>query len=586
MDQGVKYVLSLEDLLTPKVRNAEQGVMGLEGAIDSLNSNVMGLASSLGLAFSVREIYEFGKSIVTTTADIEQSMLRIKFASKDMADGIKNQAFIVDEIDKFKIPILEAEAAYGKFLSMVGSSGYASERLRTLHDDLLTVGKVKGITDGQMNTAVMDLGKMLEANSVDARHLRGFGYQLNGIMPYIAAELHTTTAKLAQSIHHGKAVNIPTESILTAIHKQAADLAKYLPEATASIQSDLNDIGNDWIKFKSELGEDNKSEIKEFFAELKSGIGFLRDHKEELITTGKFVGELIKLYLQYKVVMIAVSALQSAWNLAIGIQLGQQAAAITETQSQIAAIIELTAALEALSVANAQAAETTSILVDAQGAALMNTGLAAQIQATTAAAASRSALAAGGAGATAGGAAAGAVAGKAILAVAVMYIADSVVGALLGESRVGNVWDDLHRMMFIMFKSDEKQLALGDKIIADVQKLFNVFDYSKGHNMNIAPYSMQYAVTHPYLLGANVGGKGGGASAADGAHNNNAGKADSNADKITGQRVITYNIKIDKMTGIGEVHTTNVHENISSAAHQISRALQSVVNDSQIKDNE
>jgi hypothetical protein len=45
---------------------------------------------------------------------------------------------------KLRIPLMQATEAYGDFLAMVKGSHLASNEVRRLHDEVLTIAKIKG----------------------------------------------------------------------------------------------------------------------------------------------------------------------------------------------------------------------------------------------------------------------------------------------------------------------------------------------------------------------------------------------------------------------------------------------------------
>lgn len=379
MDQGVRYVVTLQDInVVSGLKSMESSATSAEHSIASLNDTLRSLVGAVGLDLGLRTLFNFGKDAVQGAADYETAVKRIKFASEDFAQGAINNAFISSEADKFKIGLQGATEAYGKFLAMLSGSGIASDQIRALHDELLTIGKVKGLGDGQLDAAVMNLGKMLESGSLDARHFRPLEQQLSGIGAFVAKELGISVHQLAVLRNKGKMSQIDPRVLLNAIEKQAASLEKFLPESTTTIQSQINDLDNAWLRFKNDLVFDNIGELKYLFDTLKSGVGYLKEHEQQIISFGRTVITLGQIWLGYKVALATVNGLEAIRVGYLSGRLAQeelQAAAITKQTAaygmQASAVNTLTAAIERLNFV--QNAQNGSFVTNAAGMTMANT---------------------------------------------------------------------------------------------------------------------------------------------------------------------------------------------------------------------
>lgn len=306
MAQTVRYIVEINsNQAQASLKTVEGNAMSAEKAIASLNNTL----SSIGVGLGLKAMIDFGKGAVQGAADYETAIKRIKFASENLIEGARNIAFINSEVDKFKIPLQSATDAYGKFLAMLSGSGIQSQQVRKLHDELLLIGKVKGLDEGQLDAAVMNLGKMLESGSLDARHFRPLEMQLSGIGAYVARELGITVHELAILRNKGKMTTIDPMVLLKAIQKQADDLKQFLPESTNTIQSQINELDTAWLRFKNDLVFDNISELRYLFETLKSGVSFLKENEDTIIQVGKALVFVGKAWIAYKASMFATAAI-------------------------------------------------------------------------------------------------------------------------------------------------------------------------------------------------------------------------------------------------------------------------------------
>jgi tape measure domain-containing protein len=144
---------------------------------------------------------------------------------------------------------------------MLAGSGIASDTVRQLHDNILMIAKIKGLDPGQLSAGVMNLGKMLEAGTMDARHLRPLEMQLSGIGKFIADEMGTTIHGLAVMRNKGLLSAADPMVLLKAVEKQAASLAQFLPESTQTLASGMAEVSNAWLDFKNNLVLEHKEDI-------------------------------------------------------------------------------------------------------------------------------------------------------------------------------------------------------------------------------------------------------------------------------------------------------------------------------------
>lgn len=584
-DQGVRYVVSLQDVnVTSGLKNMEGSAMSTERSIASLNDTLRSLAGAFGIGLGLHAIVNFGKDAVQGAADYETAVKRIKFASENLVEGGKNMAFITAEADKFKIPLQSATDAYGKFLAMLAGSDIESDRVRKLHDQLLLIGKVKGLGDGQMDAAVMNLGKMLESGSLDARHFRPLEQQLSGIGAFVARELGITVHQLALLRNAGKMTTIDPKVLLSAIEKQAASLEKFLPESTTTIQSQINELDNAWLKFKNDLVYDNIGELKDLFETLKKGVGWLEAHREAIKKAGGVALEVGKIWLGYKIAMGAVNLATSTYTAYMAGYLGKSAAVVSATEAQAIAMNALAASMERVAYASeimAGASLSGVVGLGATGIPLASAGggvLAAE------------GAVAGGAGALGGvslvgGALLVAIAAASLVALANVFQPKGTKGVSMADynaiyhgdkpANVSPQFNQFSAKQFMGWNPKTGEADYGTK---------NVFQRDSSNMNHLAEgqlsliQKLQKAFPNASIPGKQDNNKIGAPSGGGGS------KITAPNDHITGQRVVTYNISIKEINGIKENNVAEGGEmNTKEVAEELRDIIIGIVNDSQIQ---
>lgn len=306
--KSVTYDVYINGNVVPTLMQYESAANRVDSAFSSLQKT----AHAIGTALFIGRGIEFGKEWLQGAADYEVANVRIKNVSSSIAEGVKNQLFISNEADKFKIDLQKATDGYGEFLTMIRGSGLVGSEIRKLHDEVLTIGKVTGIQDGQMDAAVRNLGKLLEQGTLEGRHLRPLTYQLSGLAPYITEAMGLKTQQeFERLLSSGKLTKaaIKSDVLLEAIENYSRDLGSRLPESLNTLQSALNETGNEWLRFKNQVG--GGEEFRGILESVRETSHWLRENGEQVISWTKLVVELGIAWQGYKLVMGGVASLQT-----------------------------------------------------------------------------------------------------------------------------------------------------------------------------------------------------------------------------------------------------------------------------------
>lgn len=619
--QSVVYQVTIaEASAMASFARMEGAAMSFERSLAGINTTLAGI----GLALGARAIFDFGKNMVQSAADYENAMLRIKFSSKSLEDGLRNQSFILGEVDKFKIPLQEATDAYGKFLAMVGSSHLAGDEIRKLHDNLLMVAKIKHVTDAQMGRAVYDLGALIGEPRMDAQHLRFLSYALPGIMPYVAKENNITMEQLAEMIKKRKTGDLDHNSVIRAVEDMAKDLGGNLPEALKSLQSNINELDNAWLELKNDITLQLKPELISLFQSLEHGVKYLKEHEEAVIRYGEGIANLIRIWIEYKLVMGAINGLAAL----TGAAFGTQATAIT---TETGAMAGLNAEMVLMNInLETMIALMADLNLAGGGAGIGMAGLAGGVlsrQAASGAFGLPIKTGASGSGANIGttivnGAM---MVGLSFIGLEALESLNNMFSKKAGDEGYKFKWTDAatdpyfekskragasqgnHELLQnLIDQSDMKKIGVynkgeqlfnyikiiqgineknGEKRFDLIKSLIGVDDYGRvGPHTNADLYDRLKGLG--YNLPKMFGGKD--TTGGDGSGDGGKQKVVPARDHVTGQRVITYNIKIMEMNGqkIATQQVNGTQSDTRMTGDQLARMLESVVNDTEIHGND
>lgn len=590
-DGQVRYVVRLDDMnVVTQLRTMEGQAKRTEQSVASLQSSLRSMAGALGIGFGAHAFINFGKDAVQGAADYEVAMLRIMNASRDVKTGLTNQLFVTDEIKKFKIGLQETSDVYGSFLLKIKNAGMSVEAGNTMFDNILTISKVAALPLSEMESTIRNISIMMGEGVLEARHLRALSYVHPQILPFLAEEMGVKSGQADKfsdilKNEHDDATALQKIGLLTSsgkLTKMALDATTLLPNAlqkykdsvqdklgsaTETIESHITTLHNTWLEFKNDLVLTHKDDLIEFIGALKDGVGWLKEHDEDIVSLGKNVAAVTKIWLAYKGAMFMVNGAGTIYKGFMSWYTGESVKEIALTQSKTVAYNSLALAIERLNIANQQA------LVYGGAAAASSGGAAAA-----------GGISVGGAAAALTGVSV--VSGALLVAIAagsVYAISDTLYKIMKGEEYQRGELTDVRQISENLYKTGStllKKDVLGKFVPVDKED-----DEGKGEDWLLANYNKYKDSKDPFEAELYRQGK----IRAAGLKKKPAAGGDAGHiippnDKVTGQRVIQYNITIKEINGIKQ-NTVNEGSKFDtqSVANEMADIIQSIVNDSQIR---
>ena len=593
MGQTVRYVIQATDALYPMLVRDERAAMGLERQLAGVNSQIRGIASAIGIGFGLHAIVDLGKSFIQAAADFEVSMLRIKNASENATVGLKNQLFIKKEVDEFKLKLDETADSYGNFLFKMKNAAISSDVKNNLFKELLAVSKVGGLSQEQMASTLYNTSLLLGEGVLETRHLRPLTMAHPNLIPFIAEQMGLkdkekdmfskmlgsetddmmANQKLSQLMSK-RLTKLGLSSIdvlIPAFNKYYESIKDKVPETLNTIQSGMNEIHTQWVYFQTEIVDKLRPELASFFTSIKDGLGWMREHESGLIKVGQAIAGIVKYWLEYKAVMLAINLGTAAYNTISSLFITETVAETTATAGLNREMLLLNANLENLIRLQGMAAIGSGALTRSQVALATTTGGIPLV--------------------AAGGSSA--IAGEAAAVTSIAGVVTSAIPIVFGALGIGWMltkaaeWDtDRMRKNF----NDKWEMVSdpnapeGWKWHEKTKDAIKAAD-NRTFGYSVADVPMAYETDLDKQLKKKF-------SWVNGSAKSKTPKAiiDKAADHITGQRVITYNInihggvngqKIDK-----QVVSSGADMDIKNITSLLAQSLESVVNDSQLHGNE
>lgn len=306
-----------------RVKHAAVGYEGVLNRIKRLTISV----------FATGAILMAARDLTAVTAKYQAFDNAINFASGSAVEAAKNQEFLKDTIDRYRLPIEASTSGFKQLTASMMGTKLQGQATRDIFEGVSVAATAMNLTGEQVNGTYLALGQIMSKGKVQAEELRGqLGERLPGAFNIAARAMGVTQAELNKMLESGDVL------ATNFLPKFAAELKKTfegaLPEAIASLQSSRNAYETEITRTKVLLGQELQPAMITFFETmseglreltpllisagqglnsylvanrenflniLKSGVSFLRflaDHREQIVF-------ITKAYITYKAAIIS-----------------------------------------------------------------------------------------------------------------------------------------------------------------------------------------------------------------------------------------------------------------------------------------
>jgi tape measure domain-containing protein len=290
MAEKVVYELSLNDLLSGKVKEAE-------GTVKSLEHSLKDVALAVGVAFGVHEIINFGKEVLHATAEFEGFTNVIKYASIDAEDGQKNLDYLAESVKRLHLPMKQAYEQFSELQGGLYGTGVEGDKLRNVFEGVATASTVLHMSADQFSRTGYAIKEIGELGTLQTRQMRMLAMALPGAMNLAAESMGMSTKKFHEAMQGGE---ITANKFLTNF---SAKLKEHfeggLKNASTSLMANINDMDTAIFKFKTQLGEDLKpmfivimQGVIDFTGQLHNLWEWIKKNQDTIVPLAKTVGSL------------------------------------------------------------------------------------------------------------------------------------------------------------------------------------------------------------------------------------------------------------------------------------------------------
>lgn len=544
-DQDVKYTMSLNDLVSPTLKNADDNANKFESTLNKITSTAGKMAIAVGIAFSITAVTAFASSVVDAGSKVENARTGLTTLLKDAATA--NEVIKNTMVDATRTPFaFEGLLSANKALISAGESAGQS---RAAVLNLANAIAATGGGDDELQRMVVNLQQIRNTGNATAMDIKQFAFAGINVYKVLANEIYHTNNANAKQVASVKEVKVSYELLTRALasaHEGTGIYANGLENMAKNTSVQISNVGDAIFQFKVQIFDDFKPAIDYVI----SGTLNLINHIAELYNWAKerLPGAL----------SATVAVLKDVRDFAYGAAIGIGAATLAYAIANPTVII-YTGALIANGIATVGLTIATYAMTAAQW--LLNAAMTANPVG----------LIITGIGLLVGG-------------LVLAYKHSSTFRAILsGIGEVAkNLWPifkGLGEVIYGVVTFDPKMIAAG---MSDVSKAWKNFDL-KGSFIKGAAESLdedrrnELAEKKGTALGRNAAKKtpdkttpGGGALTKP------------TSTKVSGTKTVNIHITIGNLVKDIRIQSTTFKESVGKVQDAVTKALTSAVNDSQI----
>lgn len=297
-----------------------------------LGQQVESLGKIFAEVFAFREIFEFGKKLVETTAEFEGYSNRIKFASRDSFDARENTRFLNEEVSKLHIPLREAAEGFSEMQAGLVGTGIEGQRLRNLFDGISSAAATLHLSSYNLQRTLLDFKEIGEIG-LNMRIYKSLGTALPGIGNVIREAFGKSYHELEQEGMSGP----------NFLAKLGPALAKHfsggVENYVESMQAKIADVQTAVTQQMLAMGERLRPILLSIMTGIKDVFNSapVRFFMDNISTLATVLLKVLTIFITYKTLMIGIMILQKGWALLVALNSGSFAALTTAITGATAA---------------------------------------------------------------------------------------------------------------------------------------------------------------------------------------------------------------------------------------------------------
>lgn len=302
MDNNVQYTLSLRDLLTGKLREADGAAKQLEGTMSAVESVLM----AVGVGFGAYKLGEFASDVVDVGSKMETLNNVINYTSLNTADAAQNHEFLKRIIGEYKLPMMETVDGFSQLSAAMIGTSLQGQGARDVFEGVSVASTAMHLSAEKTNAVFYALNNMMSNGTVQAQDLKlQLGNALPGAFGLAAKSMGVTQQEFKKMMEQGQIVSEEFLPRFAAYLKQ--EFGGAIPVAVESTTAKMTELKNAGLMLKVELFDYFEPAIKKTLDGLVSFMGFISDHKDEIKALAVGIGTAAAAFTAYNVAILAAN---------------------------------------------------------------------------------------------------------------------------------------------------------------------------------------------------------------------------------------------------------------------------------------
>lgn len=297
-NEQVQYTLSLRDLLSGKIKQAEDSVVKFEDKMKRAQGTANNLASAVGIAFGAAAVAAFGQKMIAAGTQVENALTGLTTLLKDKAAA---QEVINNTMeDATKTPFaFEGLLAANKALI---SAGVGAKDARTDVLNLANAIAATGGGDDELQRMVVNLNQIKMTGKATAQDIKQFAFAGVNIYKVLADATNLPIEKL-------KEMDVSYDVLTMALAKAAAAGGIYenaLANMGQNTSVKISNVGDAVFRLSVQMFNDLKpaidsiiSGLLSFVDVMQSAWNWIMENKNVIAATALTIGIATAAYQVY-----------------------------------------------------------------------------------------------------------------------------------------------------------------------------------------------------------------------------------------------------------------------------------------------
>jgi tape measure domain-containing protein len=267
MNEPVEYTLSLKDLFTNKLKQANDAVNRFEGTLGKAQSAAMSLGSAIGITFGTAAVVAFGSKMIQAGSQVEDALTGLTTLLKDKAEA--QQVINNTMEDATKTPFaFEGLLAANKALI---SAGVSAEGARADVLNLSNAIAATGGGDDELQRMVINMQQIKNTGKATAQDIKQFAFAGVNIYKVLAEATN-------QPIEKVKDMEVSYDMLTMALQKASQEGGIYangLGNMAQNTSVKISNLGDSVFQLSVQMFNDLKPAIDSILSGLSKFISII-----------------------------------------------------------------------------------------------------------------------------------------------------------------------------------------------------------------------------------------------------------------------------------------------------------------------